>query len=323
LPRVSFSRGVPREEVTRREGSVAYSVVISALRGDALAGQQGLAGGRWHRARRVRAIIAGRPIHDRRKPLPRAARRARRQFRQPRGATRNPTVRSASFAHAWNIGVFMSRIQCRIGSCNVRQRSGRKRKTMRTSVFTLASLTTVSGILVVAACSAPAPSNDLRDNDQTIVPPASSGKKGTGNGSSSGSSGSSGTSGGSSSSSSSSSSGGGDGGAAGNCAQTANQEECFVCCEQANPKGLDVIKAADATLGQCLCDNGGACATECAQTACANKEPTKGDACDTCLGGEKSKACFDTFDQTCKGNADCQALIKCDEDNKCETKPEK
>lgn len=96
------------------------------------------------------------------------------------------------------------------------------------------------------------------------------------------------------------------------CAQKG--DACFTCCIDNHPKGEQVFD--DALFG-CLCA-ADKCATQCAQSACnqANpSKPTDGDACATCLAqytkDDGSGACDKVAEPACKADADCTAEGKC------------
>lgn len=101
------------------------------------------------------------------------------------------------------------------------------------------------------------------------------------------------------------------------CAAKANQEQCFTCCEGAAPAAMAVF---DKAFSDCMCA-ADKCGTQCAQTACANKAPTPGDACDKC-GEQQFEACDQVAVDACKADAACAKVIACDEAAKCADKPE-
>ena len=75
----------------------------------------------------------------------------------------------------------------------------------------------------------------------------------------------------------------------------------------------------DKAFGDCLCGTPGTCKTQCAATYCAGKEPTQGDACDTCMTG--ATACDTAAQTACNANADCVAFSACVKSASCDTKP--
>jgi hypothetical protein len=177
---------------------------------------------------------------------------------------------------------------------------------MRQKVFGIASITTTTALLV-AACSAPSPSG-VPVQEKEVTQPGGSSKK----------------DGGKSDTPTNNNPGSpqtpsGDGGtttATGPCADKATIETCEVCCEEKQPKGTDFFYQK---LDECFCQTPGACKTQCAATICAAQPKAPDQACITCLN--QNEACFDTAGKACQGNADCQLLIKCDEDSQCGKKP--
>lgn len=139
-----------------------------------------------------------------------------------------------------------------------------------------------------------------------------------GGSSSSSSSGSTSSSSGSTSSSSSSSSGltSSSSGSSGDtaCAKEATFDACGSCCTQAHQAGATTFTKS--LLG-CACEGQGAdggtgpCATDCADTACAGKQPDA--TCNKCLQESVGKdgACLDKVSTDCNADNDCVAEQKC------------
>lgn len=97
------------------------------------------------------------------------------------------------------------------------------------------------------------------------------------------------------------------------CSKAASQDACFSCCETKNPKAVKLLNAAYA---DCACKSPGACATQCAQSACVGKTPQTGDACDTCLGDQQA-TCGDQAATKCSADTSCSALFQCNSDAGC------
>lgn len=186
---------------------------------------------------------------------------------------------------------------------------------MRNNVFVLPVCVAFTAFVSLLACSSAVPDQSLGGDDQDITQGTSkkdAGTKktdaGTG-GQQTGNNPPSGTpSGGGDASTGTGSQG------TGACAGNGNQETCYTCCEEKNPKALPILFQA---FGDCACVTPGACKAACAQSFCAGKDPQPGDACDKCLTGQ-DMACGQQADKACEGNADCAPLFKCDDDSKCE-----
>lgn len=97
----------------------------------------------------------------------------------------------------------------------------------------------------------------------------------------------------------------------GQCTAAQGEEACTTCCETNNPKGSEAADGLDDKWTQCVCAPA-ACATQCAATACGPNEedPADGDACSKCI---ENLPCDDQWDTACQANADCAALMTCQE----------
>ncbi len=84
-----------------------------------------------------------------------------------------------------------------------------------------------------------------------------------------------------------------------NCAQAADPDACFDCCDQASG---GTLAKADAAFGQCACE--GQCATECGATYCNGGQPSA--ACDQCL----TQTCQPAANALCTSAA-CKAGAQC------------
>lgn len=104
----------------------------------------------------------------------------------------------------------------------------------------------------------------------------------------------------------------------GSCGSQTKLDACFECCEkEAGPAAIEVLQKA---FGDCMCAPA-KCGTQCAQSACADKEPAQGDACDTCIQAQ-FEACDQVAITACEGDATCKKLFTCEEAAKCSDKPE-
>lgn len=106
--------------------------------------------------------------------------------------------------------------------------------------------------------------------------------------------------------------------AAGACGSAAKMDACYECCEKAAPPSA--IELLQKSFGDCMCA-ADKCGTQCAQSACVDKEPTQGDACDTCIQAQ-FEACDTAAATACEANADCKKLFDCEDSSKCADKPE-
>jgi hypothetical protein len=182
---------------------------------------------------------------------------------------------------------------------------------MRQKVFGIASITTTTTAFLIAACSAPSPTG-IPQQDKEVTQPGGSSKKDAGaRGDTPNTNGNNNNPG--------STTPGGDGGtptATGPCGDKPTIQTCEVCCEEKQPKGTDFFYQQ---LDNCFCQTPGACKTQCAATICAAQPKAPDQACITCL--DQNEACYDTAGKACEGNADCQLLLKCDEESQCGKKP--
>jgi len=99
------------------------------------------------------------------------------------------------------------------------------------------------------------------------------------------------------------------------CAQESSQQACGQCCIQNHPSGYQVFLSA---VLACACgasgDAGqGACATECASTACKATPSQPDTACNACLQGAigSGGACSGPVTSACSADADCMAEQQC------------
>jgi hypothetical protein len=149
--------------------------------------------------------------------------------------------------------------------------------------------------------------NQTGSSGKPSTPPSSGGSSGTANGGSS--------SGGSSSGGSSSGSSGSSGTTA-DSACAAKGDACVQCCYDAHPSGA---KIEDNVYATCVCGAKGACQTECAKSDCSDDDNSPdsvdGDACDVCeqkvWTDDDDGVCGKQFTDSCAGDADCQAMVKC------------
>jgi hypothetical protein len=148
--------------------------------------------------------------------------------------------------------------------------------------------------------------NQTGSSGKPSTPPSSGGSSGASSGGSS--------SGGSSSGGSSSGSSGSSGTADSACA--AKGDACVQCCYDAHPSGA---KIEDNVYATCICGAKGACQTECAKSDCSDDDnapdSADGDACDVCeqkvWTDDDDGVCGKQFTDSCAGDADCQAMVKC------------
>lgn len=101
------------------------------------------------------------------------------------------------------------------------------------------------------------------------------------------------------------------------CAATVGEDACTTCCETNHAAGSQVY---DDAFDACVCTEGaavGKCQTECAKTYCSDDGPDEvdGDACDVCLTkadpDEGTGPCTAPIQAACNGSPDCVALLKC------------
>ena len=181
---------------------------------------------------------------------------------------------------------------------------------MRKKVFGIASITTTSAALLIAACSAPSPSGIPQDRDGTE--PGGSSKKDAGKpGSNNGN-----TNNGTPNQTPPATNDGGAPTATGPCGDKTTLPTCEACCEEKQPKGTEYFYQQ---LDTCFCQTPGPCKTQCAATICAAQPKAPDQACITCL--DQNEACYETAAKACANNADCQLLLKCDVDSQCGNKP--
>lgn len=92
------------------------------------------------------------------------------------------------------------------------------------------------------------------------------------------------------------------------CASQTSKAQCQQCCLTLHAEGYQVY---DSTLNTCACQSPGACASECANEACANQPTTAGDACDTCMNQALTStgACYNSVASACQGDPDCTTLF--------------
>lgn len=103
---------------------------------------------------------------------------------------------------------------------------------------------------------------------------------------------------------------------AGPCGNEATGSACFTCCETQNPAGLQVLQQA---FGDCACNPQvtGNCSADCSTTWCAGVAASA--ACDNCL--RAATTCEQQADAVCAANATCNAMLTCDTNSKCASKP--
>lgn len=92
------------------------------------------------------------------------------------------------------------------------------------------------------------------------------------------------------------------------CAALTTKGQCEQCCLKVHPSGYTVYHQA---LNDCTCTSPGACATECANEACANKPTQTGGACEQCITASlgQSGACYNAVASACQADGDCTALF--------------
>lgn len=103
----------------------------------------------------------------------------------------------------------------------------------------------------------------------------------------------------------------------GSCAAQPKLDACYECCEAASPSGVELLAK---TFGECICA-ADKCGTACAQSACVEKDPQQGDACDTCIQ-QQFQACDTAAIAKCEADASCKKLFECEAAAKCDEKPE-
>jgi hypothetical protein len=93
------------------------------------------------------------------------------------------------------------------------------------------------------------------------------------------------------------------------CFAASTCQGCIACCVSDHPTGYATFQAA---LTSCACGATGACQSACASEYCAGKNPTPGDACDSCLSGvlenEAGPSCVAQVVAACENDLTCLAL---------------
>jgi hypothetical protein len=100
------------------------------------------------------------------------------------------------------------------------------------------------------------------------------------------------------------------------CGAETTQQACAQCCATNHPSGYETFAG---TLLACACKGTGAdggagvCATECADTACAQTPKTPTSACNTCLQTAVGSGggCQQAVSDACTAEPDCLAQQKC------------
>lgn len=110
-----------------------------------------------------------------------------------------------------------------------------------------------------------------------------------------------------------------EGGAApGPCAGESTAASCYRCCEQRYPNGVPVLRQASQVFDDCACVSHGACSSQCAATYCGGLAPLPASACDLCLAA--LPLCEQRADTVCEADADCAAILSCDDASQCGAK---
>jgi hypothetical protein len=99
------------------------------------------------------------------------------------------------------------------------------------------------------------------------------------------------------------------------CADEADSDSCIQCCAGEHKAGAQVYQT---TVVECICkaDN---CATECADTFCAETPATPDAACKTCFDNKRAN-CQQDLQDKCGASQDCVAFNQCVVDSKCQAK---
>jgi hypothetical protein len=99
------------------------------------------------------------------------------------------------------------------------------------------------------------------------------------------------------------------------CSATTTYDACGQCCDANHPPGY---KVAEDAFNACICTTPGVCAQACGASLCAGQDPSG--QCQQCLHSNKAQQCDDAAGMACQASPACTASEQCFQQSACDQK---